>query len=58
MAAEQRGRRDRELIDKLHPPEPEPEKDQAAEEFVARLFAPKRGTVELMRLLHGTDDAA
>lgn len=61
MAAEARGRRinaDRELIDALHPPEPPPEKDEAAEQFVTRLFAPKPGTVEFSRSIHGGDDAA
>ncbi|MEK6272979.1 MAG: hypothetical protein AABM42_10090 [Actinomycetota bacterium] len=61
LAAELRGQSqvrkaeaNRALLESIHPsePEPEPESDSEAEEFVARLFAPKPGEVELIRRLH------
>ena len=59
LAAELRGQdastkreENRRILDAIHPPEPEPERDLEAEEFVPRLFAPKPGHAELIRRLH------
>jgi hypothetical protein len=37
-------------------PEPEPESDTEAEEFLERLFAPKRGEVEFIRRMHPEEE--
>jgi hypothetical protein len=59
MAAAARGRglptkqeRNRKFVELQHSPEPEPEGDTDAEKFVTRLFAPKAGHADLVRLLH------
>jgi hypothetical protein len=48
---------DRELLEAMHRAEPEPTSDADAEaqEFLAKLFAPKAGEVEAIRRIHGSD---
>ena len=60
LAAEARGQThqdrkaqaNREILESIHPPDPEPEPDTEAEEFVQRLFAPKSGHLEIIRRFH------
>jgi hypothetical protein len=47
---------DRALVESIHPAEPEPEPDLEAEEFVAKLLAPKAGHAELIRRMHGKEE--
>lgn len=64
LAAELRGQThqdrkaeaNREILDSIHPPEPEPESDTEAEEFLERLFAPMRGEVEFIRRMHPEEE--
>jgi hypothetical protein len=52
----QKQEEDRRIVEALHPAEPEPERDQEAEEFIQRLFAPKPADIEVIRRIHGTEE--
>ena len=47
--------RNRELIESIHPAEPEEEPSEEDEAYVRRLFGPKPGHRNLIRKLHGED---
>jgi hypothetical protein len=51
LAARKR-QRHRELVEAMHPADPEGEPDEGTEGFRAELFAPKPGHVEIVRSLH------